>query len=132
MSEAGPEGLEIEVSRPSEDVVLVVLDGEMDLISSGAFGHRMAELEAGAPTHVVLDLAGVTFIDSSGINALVQAARAIEGRGGTAALAAPGSAARRVFEIARVGQVVRVAPNREEALSVRAFDESKERANDPR
>ena len=37
---------------------------------------------------VVIDVAGLTFIDSSGINALVQAARAVEARGGRAVLAA--------------------------------------------
>ena len=76
----------------------------------------MAELDVNEPAHVVVDLAGLTFIDSSGINALVQAARRWRQRGGTAVLAAPSPAARRVFEIARVAQVVPVEQTRADAL----------------
>ena len=57
---------------------------------------------------MVVDLAGLTFIDSSGINALVRAASTVEARGGTAVLAAPSPAARRVFEITAESQVVTV------------------------
>ena len=69
----------------------------------------MTELEQSIPERIVIDLAGLTFIDSSGINVLVQAARTIEARGGSIVLAAPSRHVRRVFEIARVGDIVEVA-----------------------
>ena len=117
MSEAEPETLSIEISRTPEGTLLVTLKGEMDIVSSGEFGRRMTELEANGSTHLIVDLGGLTFIDSSGINALVQAVRSIEARGGTGVLAAPSPSARRVFEIAQIAQVVRVVENREDALS---------------
>ena len=117
MTDPRPEELAIDVSRPSEHAVLVVLAGEMDIVSSGEFSRRMAELDVDEPAHVVVDLAGLTFIDSSGINALLRAASSVEERGGTAVLASPSPAARRVFEIARVAQVVTVDETREDALA---------------
>ena len=41
------------------------------------------------PAHVVFDLSGLAFIDSSGINALVQAVRTVEAAGGTGVVSAP-------------------------------------------
>ena len=57
--------------------VVVTVNGEVDLATS-------SELEAcvlraaleGAPSSVVLDLAGLTFIDSSGLRTLVSSSRA--------------------------------------------------------
>ena len=121
MSEAVPEALQIDVTPSTESTpALVVLSGEMDIVSTGAFSESMAELERSSPDGVVIDVAGLTFIDSSGINALVQAARTVEARGGRAVLAAPASHVQRVFEITRVGDVVTIAGDRDEALRLAA------------
>ena len=88
----------------------------MDVLSSPSFTEAMAELEQERPDGVVIDVAGLTFIDSSGINALVQAARAVEARGRRAVLAAPGTHVQRVFDITHVPEIVAVASDRDEAL----------------
>lgn len=114
---AAAAGLQIEISTvPDGAPVLVVLAGEMDIVSSKLFTEALSELERAAPDRIVVDLAGVTFIDSSGINVLVQAARRIEAHGGSAVLAAPSRHVRHVFEIARVGDVVEVTDEPAEAL----------------
>jgi stage II sporulation protein AA (anti-sigma F factor antagonist) len=111
-----PEALSIEVSRPADGVLLVALAGEVDILSVGELRRRTAELEGQIPAHVVFDLAGLTFIDSSGINALVQGVRTIEDLGGTGVIAAPSPEARRVFEIIGLSQVVSVVENLDAAL----------------
>jgi anti-sigma B factor antagonist len=117
VSEAVPEALHIDVSPAAEAApALIVLSGEMDIVSAGSFTETMTELERSSPEGVVIDVGGLTFIDSSGINALVQAARAVEARGGRAVLAAPGTHVQRVFDITRVGDVVPVAADRDQAL----------------
>jgi anti-anti-sigma factor len=117
------EALQIAISRPFANVVLVVLTGEMDLVSSGDFARRLAAVVIEPAVLVVVDLAGLSFIDSSGLHALVQMARQVESNGGIAVLAAPAPATRRVFEIARIGDIVPVAQSRDEALS-RRFTEA--------
>ena len=119
MSDAAPQELTIDVSRPLEGVVLVVLTGEMDIVSSADYTGRLGDLPVDGPVHVVVDLEGLSFVDSIGINALVQSVRSLESRHCTAVLAAPGPAARRVFEIARVAEVVPVEETRAEALDRR-------------
>ena len=111
-----PEALSIEVSKPADGVVLVTLVGEVDILSVGELRRSATELEALMPAHVVFELAGLTFIDSSGINALVQGVKEIEAAGGTAVLAAPSPEARRVFEIIGLAQVVSVVQALDVAL----------------
>jgi anti-anti-sigma factor len=111
-----PEALSIAVTRPAEGVVLVTLVGEVDILSVGDLKRRAGQFAALMPAHVVFDLSGLEFIDSSGINALVQAVRTVETEGGTAVLAAPSAEARRVFEIIGLSQVVSVVQNPDAAL----------------
>ena len=113
------EALQIAISRPFENVVLVVLTGEMDLVSSGDFARQVAAAVIEPAILVVVDLAGLAFIDSSGLHALVQMARQVESNSGIAVLAAPALATRRVFEIARIGDIVPVAQTRDEAFARR-------------
>jgi anti-anti-sigma factor len=103
-----PEALTVDVSRPAEGVIRLELTGEVDILSVGELKRRTTELDKSMPAHVVFDLSGLVFIDSSGINALVQSVRAIEAEGGTAVLAAPSEEARRVFDIIGLSQVVSV------------------------
>jgi anti-anti-sigma factor len=119
VSEIPPEAAEtlsIDVAPPAEGVLLVVLAGEIDIVTVEELKRRVAELDAQLPAHVVFDLAAVAFIDSSGINALVQSIRKIEAAGGTGVLASPSREARRVFDIIGLSQVVSVVEDREAAL----------------
>jgi len=116
-----PEALQIDLSPAAEAApALVVLSGEMDIVSKTAFADAMSDLEAASPDAVVIDLGALTFIDSSGINALVQAARTIEERGGRTVLAAPVPHVLRVFDITHVGDVVSIASSREDAMRLAA------------
>jgi len=119
MSDAVPEVLHVEVSHPTGGVVLVVLAGELDLVSVGQLQSRIADVDLEESAHVVIDLAGLDFVDSTGINALLRSVRNIEARGATAALAAPSPVTRRVFEIARVSQLVHIEDDRKRALAWR-------------
>ena len=68
----------------------------------------------------MIDLAGISFIDSSGINALVQAMKAVEARGGTAVVSSPSTVAQRVFAITRLAEIVSVESDRAVALAAAA------------
>jgi RND superfamily putative drug exporter len=69
--EVYPSRLAVEVERANGRVSLA-LQGELDLETAPRFRERLAEAEPGAET-VVIDLRGVTFIDSCGIGELVGA-----------------------------------------------------------
>lgn len=59
---------------PDGDATCVRVAGELDLAVAGRFSERLAAL-AGTHQRVRLDLRDLTFIDSSGIAALVHASR---------------------------------------------------------
>ena len=63
------------------------MQGELDLYTSGALLDRVREAEDGSS--VALDLEGVSFIDSSGLGAMVAALKHAKERGGRLALVVP-------------------------------------------
>ena len=73
---------------------VLVLDGEIDAHSAAA----LAEHLLGQPGIRVVDLAAVSFIDSSGLRVLVEAHHAREGDGGLV-LRSPSAAVQRLLEI---------------------------------
>ena len=75
---------------------LVVAEGELDLVGAPEL---VAALPAEGDGPVVLDLAGVGFMDSSGLRALLQARQACLDSGRHFAIARPSAAVRRVLEL---------------------------------
>jgi anti-anti-sigma factor len=64
------------VSEEPEDPVLAI-DGELDLASLGAVRAGMEPVLARGPQKLTLDLAGLTFMDSSGIALLIEASQRV-------------------------------------------------------
>lgn len=57
----------------SDESCLISVFGEVDVASAPAVGQALQEAEVSAAPSVVLDLAGVTFLDSAGIRVLLEA-----------------------------------------------------------
>ena len=58
------------------------------------------------PAKLVLDMSGVTFMDSSGIAVLLRARRQMEHTGGTLRVTAIPAQARRVLDAAGIGRLI--------------------------
>jgi anti-anti-sigma factor len=86
--------------RPDERVL--VLDGELDMADTGALTDAAAALAA-QPGDLTLDLHGLTFIDSSGLLALLHLAAAV--RGGKLVLSHPTEQVQKVFEMVELAAV---------------------------
>ena len=69
--------------RHAGDVTVLVLTGQM-LLDDGdlAFGRRIRDLIDRGFAKIVLDLGGVTYIDSSGVGMLVAKLKALKEKGG--------------------------------------------------
>jgi anti-sigma B factor antagonist len=66
-----------------DGIHVISVFGEVDVASAPALGQALAEAAVSEATSVVLDLAGVTFLDSAGVGVLlsaVTASRAGEGK----------------------------------------------------
>ena len=71
----------IVISRATGSQVRLGLSGELDLATAELFGEHVVRALAGGATDLVLDLAGVTFCDSTGVDALIKARAEAERRG---------------------------------------------------
>ncbi|MDP9386889.1 MAG: STAS domain-containing protein [Actinomycetota bacterium] len=91
----------------------MAVDGELDACTAPILAERLADLiDAQGNLNVVLDLSATTFIDSSGLTALVTAHKALRSRGGRFAVAAPTAPVRRLLEITGLDRVLTVAQRR--------------------
>ena len=76
--------------------VVVALRGELDVLYAPAAATALGDLAARRP-RIIVDLAGLEFIDVSGIAALARGRRHARNAGGDLLLAAPRRAVRRVL-----------------------------------
>jgi anti-anti-sigma factor len=105
---------EIEIHSPQ--ACIVTLRGEHDASTSEAL--TMALTLARGYTHVLVDLAGCHFVDSSVINALLLAAKRAREQGGAVELVVPvdTNPVRRTLEIANVQMMLPFHATRAEGL----------------
>ena len=67
-----PGPLRIEAYREG-DVTRLALDGELDLASAPELERELREAEESGATRIVIDLGGLGFMDSTGLQALLRA-----------------------------------------------------------
>lgn len=90
--------------------MVVALSGELDLATADTLRSCLGPLVQGAsaPDRLVLDLSDLSFVDASGISALLVVQRALDSRGGTLVLRSPSRLVRRVMKVLELEQVLPV------------------------
>jgi anti-sigma B factor antagonist len=76
--------------------------GEIDLENAGALASACAELLEQSGVTVEIDLGRVSYLDSSGISAMITLLRALESRGGRLRVSNPTGIVARVLELSGV------------------------------
>jgi anti-sigma B factor antagonist len=98
--------MEIRSSR-TEGTAHLELHGELDIGTAPKLDEAVEQALDDGCREVVLDLGPTTLLDSSGLGALVRAAREVDARQAKMAVVSPpGSEARVVIEMSRTGSVV--------------------------
>jgi anti-sigma B factor antagonist len=93
------------------------LKGEIDLHVSPSVTASLNSMIEKKPQRLVVDLSGVTYIDSAGLAALIGAMQKVEGYGGKFLLAGLQETVRSIFEISRLDQVFQIFPDADAALA---------------
>jgi anti-sigma B factor antagonist len=103
------------VSNPEPGVL--ALEGEIDLHESPHVKEKLEPLLAHKVPRIVVDLTGVSYIDSSGLALFIEALQRVQAYGGQLALCGLASSVKTIFEIARLDQIFRIFPDKNAALA---------------
>jgi anti-sigma B factor antagonist len=115
MSNLEPQTFSVSV-LPDAAALILEVEGELDMLTAPSLLKAIDDLPEDTPW-VVVDLTKVSFLDSSGLNVLVQGRRALDAREVAMRVVVPPDAAiRRVFEITRLTETLTVVGTREAAL----------------
>ena len=90
------EPLTVEVASQGEEVVLVLV-GELDPHTAPILRSSVDDAVSDATTTLVLDVAGLQFIDSSGLRVIISAHKVMADKGGRLVLRAPTDNTRRLL-----------------------------------
>ena len=99
------------------DVVVVKVAGEIDVYTAASLREKLADLIDADHTDVVVDLTGVTFMDSTGLGVLVGALKKVRGYGGRLQLVIDQEKVIKVFRITALTQVFTIHETLEAALA---------------
>jgi anti-sigma B factor antagonist len=107
-----------DVDRPRPGVVVVRPTGDLDAYTAPELRSRLQGVTGTDTRIVVVDLSGVTFIDSAGLGALVGAHRRMREAGGVLRIVQPPPLVGRAFELTGLNEVLDLCEDREQALAV--------------
>jgi anti-sigma B factor antagonist len=99
---------ELEVSTAEGGVVVCTVVGELDVASAPRLRQELvrAVSESDGPPRIVVGLAGVDFLDSTGLGVLLGGLKRVRAQDGTLALARAEPQVRKVFEVTRVIEIL--------------------------
>jgi anti-sigma B factor antagonist len=96
---------------------VVKLAGRLDLLSAASVRQELAGAVAAGHPRLVVDLAEVEFIDSTGLGSLVSGLKAARTAGGDLRLARPAEQARAILQLTTLDRVLKPFATTEEALA---------------
>jgi len=109
--------MELRVETPRTGTAVIYLEGRLDLVSAGETKQRLVEAVDGGQRRLVVDMADVDFVDSSGLGAIVGVLKAARLAGGDLRIARPTSQLRSILELTMLDRVLRPYETVEEAVT---------------
>lgn len=97
--------MNLEEADQGSHIVLSPL-GKFNMVAAPPFKTRVDELVSEGKTRLVVDLAAVDFIDSSGLGALIGGLKAARRQGGDLRIAAAGEQVRAVLKLTNLARIL--------------------------
>jgi len=104
-----------QVTTPAPGIV--ALEGEIDLNQSPLIKEFLRPLIEQKSQRLLVDMTGVSYIDSSGLALFIEAMQRVQAYGGAFGLYGLRPGVRTIFEIARLDQIFKIYPDRESAMA---------------
>ena len=109
--------LEVQTRQTDGGVTVVAPTGRLDVAGAPALKDAMSDLAKNGPPKVVIDMEGISFVDSTGLGSVIAALKQIRHRQGELRLAAPNQQVRVVLELTTLDKVFPYFASVEEALA---------------
>jgi anti-anti-sigma factor len=109
--------MEVVVASHGPRVAVAHLEGRLDLMSARDVRARLTESVAAGQDRLIVDLAAVPFIDSSGLGALISVLKAARQAGGDLRIARPDEQPLTVLKLTTLDRVLKPYTTVEEALT---------------
>jgi anti-sigma B factor antagonist len=101
--------LRVSIGR-SESIPVLKVVGEVDMSSVSLLRERYEQVASESVPRLLVDLSGVTFLDSSGLAVLISMDEELHARGAQLTLLAPTPAVRRLFDITGLTLIFEIDP----------------------
>jgi anti-sigma B factor antagonist len=99
--------LRIEVANTTSPTT-VVLSGELDVLTARRVRETLIAISNSGEPRVVVDMSNVTFLDSTGLSALVGPLKRFRSMGGELVVRSPATSVRKVLELTGLTRVLTV------------------------
>jgi anti-sigma B factor antagonist len=100
-----------------EYIQIVAVSGELDLSNAGGLVRQVEVAVRSGRNCIVIDLSAVTYMDSTGLAALIEAHQLTEARRGRLALVAGSESVRRTIEVRGLDRLFAITATRDEAVA---------------
>ncbi len=109
--------MQIEMQQAHERVTVIAPKGRLDMASASSFRERVLQLVQSGSTHLVIDLAEVSFVDSSGLGAIIGGLKVARQAGGELRIARPNQQVLLVLDLTSLNRVLEPYGTVEEAVA---------------
>ena len=110
--------MDLDITTSQGDARTVVhVAGEIDVYTVAALRERLDAVIERGEHHLVIDLSGVTFMDSTGLGVLVGRLKLVRGAGGSMRLVTGHDRVLKVFAITGLDKVFEIFPTVEQAMA---------------
>jgi anti-sigma B factor antagonist len=109
-------------TRSRDNVLILELAGRFDTYTAPPVRQWLEEAATQEPTNVIVNLRGVSFLDSTGLATLVQGMKRCRQTSGDLLLCNLQQPVRLIFELTRLDKAFEIYPGEEEAIRAFAAD----------
>jgi anti-sigma B factor antagonist len=99
------------------DCAVLRITGEFDAYTAPQVREQVIELDSSGVRHIIADLRGVDFLDSTGLGALVGSLKRLRTRDGSLKVVASPGPVLRIFEVTGLTRAFSLHPSVSEAMS---------------
>ncbi len=100
-----------------DNAIILALSGRLDAYTASTLRHSLNDALENGHTALVIDLSGVTFVDSSGLAVLVSGMKHARQAAGDLHLACLQEQVSIIFQLTRLDQAFAISPDVDQALT---------------